>query len=237
MERYQYSDGDFISNRQDARDTYGLRGGDGSESNDEDPNLPERGPPPPGPPGPPGPTPPGPPPPGPQRPTLPGPPGPPQPPGLPPPERRRRRAKVKLIKLKDPFPFEGKPGDEFDAWWITVQTFIQDQPKKFDDSGRTINWIRGLMRKYAAAWHVQWERQTLKGIFPRSWTTYQNDLVLHFEDREARDEAYADLEKVRYEGDIRNMFTKIQMFNDKAHLTGAGLMKLIIDRLPEKVLG
>ena len=33
------------------------------------------------------------------------------------------------------------------------------------------------------------------------------------------------------------MFTKIQMFNDKAQLTGAGLKKLILDRLPEKVLG
>jgi hypothetical protein len=60
--------------------------------------------------------------------------------------------------------------------------------------------------------------------------------MLQFEDKEARDEAYADLEKVRYEGDIRDMFTKIQMNNDKAQGTGAGLKKLILDRLPEKVL-
>jgi len=32
------------------------------------------------------------------------------------------------------------------------------------------------------------------------------------------------------------MFTKIQLYNDKAQLTGAGLKKLILDRLPEKVL-
>jgi len=223
VERYQYSDDESISTRQDARDTYDLRGGNGSESEDKDRNVPEPGPPsptPPAPPGSPGPTP-------------PGPPGP-----FPPPSgRRRRKAKVKPIKLKDPVPFEGKPGDDFDAWWITVQTFIQDQPEKFDDSGRTINWIGGLMRKYAAAWHVQWERQALRGVFPRSWTTYQNDLVLRFEDREARDEAYADLKKVRSEGDIRDMFTKIQMYNTKAQLTGAGLKKLILDRLPEKLLG
>jgi len=118
-----------------------------------------------------------------------------------------------------------------------VQTFIQDQPEKFKDSGRTINWIGGLMRKYAAAWHVQWKSQALKAIFPRSWTMYQNDLVLYFEDREARDEAYADLRKGRYEGDIRDMFTKIQMYNDKAQLTGAGLKKSMLDRLPVKVLG
>ena len=120
--------------------------------------------------------------------------------------------------------------------WNIVQIFIQDQPEKFDDSGRTINWIRGFLKKYAAAWHVQWERQALQGKFPRSWTTYQNDLMLSFEDKEARDKAYADLEKVRYEGDIWDMFTKMQMYNDKAQLTGAGLEKLILDRLPEKVL-
>jgi hypothetical protein len=46
---------------------------------------------------------------------------------------------VKPIKLKDPYPFEGMPGEDFDAWWIIVQTCIQDQPEKFDDSRRTIN--------------------------------------------------------------------------------------------------
>lgn len=93
-----------------------------------------------------------------------------------------------------------------------------------------------MLKKYAAAWHVQWERQALAGKFPRSWTTYQNHLMLRFEDKEARDKAYADLEKVRYEGDIRDMFTKILMYKDKAQLTGAGLKQLILDRLPEKVL-
>jgi hypothetical protein len=136
---------------------------------------------------------------------------------------------VKPIKLKDPYPFEGKPGEDFDAWWKIDQTFIQDQPEKFNDSGSTINWIGGFLKKYASAWHVQWERQALAGKFPRSWTTYQNDLMLRFEDKEARDEAYADMENVRYEGDIRDMFTKIQMYNDKAQFTGAGLKKLILD--------
>jgi hypothetical protein len=83
---------------------------------------------------------------------------------------------------------------------------------------------------------VQWERQALAGKFPRSWTTYQTYLMLRFKDKETRDEAYADLEIFRYEGDIRDMFTKIQMYNNKAQLTGVGLKKLILDRLPDKVL-
>jgi hypothetical protein len=143
---------------------------------------------------------------------------------------------MKPIKLKDSYPFEGKPGDDFETWWIMVQTFIQDQPEKFDNTGRTINWAGGLLKKYAAAWHVQWERQALAGKFPRSWTTYQNNIVLRFEDKEARDEAFADLDKVQYEGDIGDMFTKIQMYNDKAQLKGAGVKKLILDRLPVKIL-
>jgi len=106
----------------------------------------------------------------------------------------------------------------------------------FEDSGRTINWIGGFLKKFAAAWHVQWERQALAGKFPRSWTTYRNDLVLRFEHKEDRDEAYVELEKVRDEGDFRDMFTKIQMYNNKAQLTGAGLTILILNRLPDKVL-
>ena len=92
------------------------------------------------------------------------------------------------------------------------------------------------MKQYEAAQHVQWERQALAGKFPRSWPTYQNHLMLRFEDKEAWGKAYAELEKIRYDGDIRDMFTKSLMTNDKAQLTGAGLKKLILDWLPVKVL-
>jgi len=65
---------------------------------------------------------------------------------------------------------------------------------------------------------------------------YQNPIQLHFEDKDARDEAYAELDKVKHEGDIRNMFTKIHIHNDKVQLSGAALQKLILDPLPEMIL-
>jgi len=67
-------------------------------------------------------------------------------------------------------------------------------------------------------------------------TGYVNALKLRFEDKDAKDEAYAELEGVRYEGCIRDMFTKIQTFNDKAMVSGAALKKLILERLPQKIL-
>jgi len=54
---------------------------------------------------------------------------------------------------------------------------------------------------------------------------------------QARDALYAEFEKIQYQGDTRNMFKTIQMHNDKAQLTGGGLSKLILDRLPERILG
>jgi hypothetical protein len=67
-------------------------------------------------------------------------------------------------------------------------------------------------------------------------TGYINALKLTFEDRDAKDEAYAELERVRYEGRIRDMFTQIQTLNDKAAVTGAAFKKLILGRLPHKIL-
>jgi hypothetical protein len=67
-------------------------------------------------------------------------------------------------------------------------------------------------------------------------TGYINALKLRFEDRDAKDEAYAELEKVRYEGCIRDMFTQIQTLNDKAEVTRAAFKKLILERLPHKIL-
>jgi hypothetical protein len=42
--------------------------------------------------------------------------------------------------------------------------------------------------------------------------------------------------KIRYQGCIRDMFTRIQTFNDKAQITGAALKKFILERLPTKIL-
>jgi len=117
-----------------------------------------------------------------------------------------------------------------------LESFIHHQPEKFEDSGRTINWVGGFLQKYAGAWHVQWERKALAGHYPRSWTTYQNDIKLRFENKEARDVAYSKMGKIRYKGCIRDMFTRIQTFNDKAQVTGAALKKFILERLPAKIL-
>jgi hypothetical protein len=92
------------------------------------------------------------------------------------------------------------------------------------------------MKSYAASWHIQWIKGTLSGIHPKSMTGYVNALKLRFEDEDAKDKAYADMENVRYEGCIRDMFTKIQTFPDKAMVTGAALKKMILERLPQKIL-
>jgi len=154
--------------------------------------------------------------------------------------RRQRRIRdlqyAKPIQIKEPKRFEGKIGDRFEDWWVMMEVYIQDQPEKFPNDRRTIDWIGSLMDKYAAAWHIQWIKGTVSGKHPKSITGYVQALKLRFEDKDDKDEAYASLEKVRYDGCIRDMFTQIQMFNDRALVTGAALKKLILDRLPHKIL-
>jgi len=117
-----------------------------------------------------------------------------------------------------------------------MEVNIQDPPEKFPNDKRTIDWIGSLMDEYCAAWHVQWIKGTVNGRHPKSITGYVQALELRFEDRDDKDEAYASLEKVRYDRSIRDMFTKIQMFNDQAMVTGVALKKIILDRLPRKIL-
>jgi hypothetical protein len=117
-----------------------------------------------------------------------------------------------------------------------MEEYIWDKPEKFPNDERTIDWIGSLMDKYAAAWHIQWLRGTLSGKHPKSITEYMQALKLRFEEKDAKDEAYAALERVRYEGCIRDMFTQIQMHNDKALVSGAALRKILFYRLPHKIL-
>jgi len=176
-----------------------LYGGNGSDREEEDPNVPDPNSP--GHPNPPG------------CPNLLGSPNSPAPPNAPgPPERRKRQTqKDKLINVKDPHPFKGNQGEHFDAFWIIVETYMHDQQEKFDNMGRTIKWVAGIFKKCAAAWHVQWEWLALGGKFPRSWTTYQNDLMLRFEDNEAWEEANTEFEKTRHKGDMGYVYENIDI--------------------------
>jgi hypothetical protein len=92
------------------------------------------------------------------------------------------------------------------------------------------------MDSYMSAWHTQWIKGTLTSLHPKSMTGYVNALKLRFEDKDTKDEAYADLEKVRYERCIQDMFTKIQTFNDQAMVSGTALKEMILERLPQKIL-
>jgi len=154
--------------------------------------------------------------------------------------RRQRPIKelefTKSIKIKEPKKFHGNAGEDFDTWWVLVQVYIEDQPEKFPNDERTIDWIGSLMDSYAASWHIQWIKGTFAGVHPKSIMGYVNALKLRFKDKDAKDEAYADLERVRYEGCIRDMFTKIQTFDDKAMVTGVAMKKMILERLPQKIL-
>jgi hypothetical protein len=41
-----------------------------------------------------------------------------------------------------------------------MEVYIRDQPEKFPNDERTIDWIGSLMDRYAAAWHIQWLKGT-----------------------------------------------------------------------------
>lgn len=67
-------------------------------------------------------------------------------------------------------------------------------------------------------------------------TGYVNSLKLSFEDKDSQDEANADMEQVQYEGCICDMFKKIHTFNDTVKVSGASQKKMILQRLPQKIL-
>jgi len=61
-------------------------------------------------------------------------------------------------------------------------------------------------------------------------------MKLQFWDKDAYDEAYPNFEYVSYTWCIRDMFTKIQMKNDKAMVSDAGVNKIILNHLRYTIL-
>jgi hypothetical protein len=104
-----------------------------------------------------------------------------------------------------------------------VEVYIHEQPEKLPKDKRTIDRIGSVMYRYVAAWHIYWMKGTVSGNHPKSIPGYIHVLKVGFQDKDAKDEASADLEKVQYDGCIRDMFTQIQMYNDKAMVSGTAL--------------
>jgi len=154
--------------------------------------------------------------------------------------RQQRRIKelefAQPIKIMESKKFYRNAGKDFDTWWVLVQVYIEDQPDNFPKDNRAIDWIGSLMDSYAAFWHIQWIEGTLTGLHLKSVMGYSNAHKLRFEENDAKDEASADVDNVRYEGCIRDMFPKIQTCNDKAMNTGAALKEKIFTRLPTKII-
>jgi hypothetical protein len=109
-----------------------------------------------------------------------------------------------------------------------IEVYIPDQPEMFPIDERTIDWISSLMDNYAAAWHIQWIKGTLNGKHPKSITWYIHDRKLRFDVNDAKDKGCASLENVLYDACNRDMFTQIQMENDKAMVSGVALKKIIL---------
>jgi len=143
---------------------------------------------------------------------------------------------VKPITIKEPKSLGGKIGYDYETWWVMMEVRIKDQPEKFPNDERTIDRISSLMDKYVVASHIQWIERTISGEQPKSITGYVQTLKLLFEDRDDKDESSAALEKVEYDGCIRDMFTQIQMPNDRALVSGAALQTIILDRLHHNIL-
>jgi len=72
-------------------------------------------------------------------------------------------------------------------------------------------------------------------MFHRPQIIHHKALVNWFIDKEARDDIYAKLEKVRYNGCISDIWTKIQMCITQPPVTGSALKKLILDQLPQHI--
>jgi hypothetical protein len=136
-------------------DCRGIRGGSGTDAGMEDP-VPgpsrSRGPPPPPPQGGTG-----------------GDPPPPPSQSVPPSQARscRRRSRTRKqapqtgrnrdsrIKLTDLPKFMGKSTEDFDTWWMCMETYVADQPHLLTRPGIKLQYCRGRLEGHALAWHMQ----------------------------------------------------------------------------------
>lgn len=75
------------------------------------------------------------------------------------PQRSHRQRRIKeilypnSILIIEATRLEGRPGEDFDTWWISVEVYIHNQQEKFPKDDRTIDRIGFLMDKYNAVWN------------------------------------------------------------------------------------
>jgi hypothetical protein len=141
----------------------------------------------------------------------------------------------KQPKRNNPSSFEGEP-KEFRKWWNSVLEFLDYSKGDFESDLAKIGWIGGFMKKKAQDWH---QRRT--EIFrdlgePDDWTRYEHALKQHFTNDLEADEFIDKMEKMSYEGDIKDYLTKMDSLNALVGLKGAMWKRMIKKNLGSELL-
>jgi hypothetical protein len=117
-----------------------------------------------------------------------------------------------------------------------VLEFLDYSKGDFESDSAKIGWLGGFMRKKAQDWH---QRRT--EIFrdlgePDDWARYEHTLKQHFTNDLEADEFIDKMEKMSYEGDIKDYITKMDSLNALVGLKGAMWKRMIKKNLGSELL-
>jgi hypothetical protein len=118
-----------------------------------------------------------------------------------------------MPEMKAPQIFTGKDKTLFQAWWMSVQDYVETYSSAFPDEDAQVKWVGSLFSHKALNWHQECQKAFKSQGLKDNWAAFSSTIEARFMDRREVQNDERQIRELQYEGDIDDYITKLEDLN------------------------
>jgi hypothetical protein len=91
--------------------------------------------------------------------------------------------KPKMPEMKAPQIFTSKDKTLFQAWWMSVQDYVETYSSAFLDKDAQVKWVGSLFSHKALSWYQEHRKAIKSQGLKNNWAAFSSAIKVRFMDR------------------------------------------------------
>lgn len=142
---------------------------------------------------------------------------------------------VEKTKMNAPEKFDGTKS-KLETWIFQLERYMAYNRLSFRTDESKVTWLQGQLKGDAEEWYIHRQMTLEKQGQKDTWDELIMALKFKYRYINAALEHEAEMQKLKYTGDIRAYLTKLDRHNFFVNMTGAAYQNLVLRALPAKIL-
>jgi hypothetical protein len=147
----------------------------------------------------------------------------------------REPAEPSKLAMDKPEKFTGEDESLFRAWCRAMEEWMDVNKKNFSNDKTKIYWVGSMLRKKARVWHQARQDECTRMHIEDNWKAYSSAIQERFIDEEDLENDEEKMRELKYEGDIKDFITRLDVLNGRVGMHGVTFRSLVKRALPTEI--